>query len=114
MKKSNGNDLRITIKNKGSKSFTIDVWELTSACWDCVHELEQGNPNAIMSNFELLDHLMQNYYTRKLIHSEQGINPCEEMEDIKEFINKHLRIIFASELLNDFNQALPKMQFTEV
>lgn len=109
----NNTDFKITIKNKGSKSITYDLWELETVCWDYIYELERGNQEMYLSEHELLDSLMQNYFTCKLVYTECGNDLSKEMESIEEFIIKHQRRISTAMHLKELNESSPKMSFIE-
>lgn len=85
--------LKIKIRMKEQSPLTIHIEELKRNCWDSILKLEKQNPQTLeeFGDCELLDNLMQNYFTWKMIFRKYNSEITDEMGSIEDFIGKHLK-----------------------
>lgn len=102
---------KFVIQMKGKEALTVYDADLKQACWDSIYELERQNQQSFkyLSESEMLDSLLQNYYTWKMIHREFQSDIIEEMKAIEEFITKHQRRILTAMHLEELSNSLPAM-----
>lgn len=111
-RKKQENDFEFTINMKGREPLTVHDVDLRQSCWDYVVTLEQVQSNVVIcSRNELLDSLLQSYFTWKLIYTENGLEISEEMKEIQNFISKHLEQNLLSNYLEELKQTAPAIQF---
>ncbi len=112
MSKTETAGFKFKIQMKGHEALTVHDADLKQGCWDCIFELERQRPPSfmILSERELLDALMQNYYTLKMIHREFHRDVTPEMLEIEEFITKHQKRVLTAMYLEELNKSLPAMQ----
>lgn len=103
---------KFKIQMKGHEALTVHDADLKQGCWDCIFELERQNQRSfmILSERELLDSLMQDYFTLKMIHREFNRDVTPEMLEIEQFITKHQKRIFTATYLDELNKSLPAMK----
>lgn len=110
MSKTETAGFKFKIQMKGHEALTVHDADLKQGCWDYIFELERRNFR-YLNECELLDGLMQNYFTMKMIHREfYGNTVTEEMKAIEEFVTKHQRRVLTAMHLEELNKSLPAMQ----
>ncbi len=73
------------------------------------------NPQTLeeFGGLDALDHLLQNYFTLKLLYTEQNLETTDEMNNIEDFITKYLKRFFAVIHLEELKNLPPAFQLNE-
>ena len=108
-------EIEMTIKMKGSEPLTFQDSDLNQICWDYIFTLEKLNPKTLeeFGGLDALDHLLQNYFTLKLLYTEQNLETTDEMNNIEDFITKYLKRFFAVIHLEELKNLPPAFQLNE-
>lgn len=108
-------EFEFEIRMKGRKSQTVQDADLSQSCWDYIYELEHLNPQTLeeFGECNLLDDLMQNYFTWKLIYNENGLDITDKMADVEEFITKYLKKFFTAMQMDELNKLPPAFHFED-
>lgn len=113
--KTENTDFEFKIKMKGKESLTIHDIDLKQSCWDCIFEIEALKPTSVedWGDCDLLDDLLQNYFTWKLVYKENGLDITDNMADVEDFITKFLKQFHTAIYLDDLNRLPPVFQITD-
>ena len=105
-------DFEFEIRMKGIESQIIQDVDLSQSCWDYIFEIEQKKPVTAedWGDCSILDDLMQNYFTWKLIYKENGLDITDKMADVEEFIIKYLKQFHAAIYMDEVRDTLPKIE----
>jgi hypothetical protein len=108
-------EIEMTIKMKGSEPLTFQDSDLKQICWEYIFTLEKLNPQTLeeFGGLDALDHLLQNYFTLKLLYTEQNLETTDEMNNIEDFITKYLKRFFAVIHLEELKNLPPAFQLNE-
>jgi hypothetical protein len=113
--KTKTKEFEFEIRIKGKESLIIQDADLRQSCWEYISEIERMKPQTVedWGECDMLDDLMQNYFTWKLIHKENNLDIMEEMGDIEDFITKYLKQFFTALSLDELNNLPPAFQLNE-
>lgn len=97
---------------KGNEPLTIHEMDLKQVCWDCIFELERRNQQNLkrLNERELLDLLLQSYYTLKMVYSECSKEETNEMKNIEDFVIKLQRRMFELMQMEELKNSFPAFQ----
>lgn len=110
------NKNKISIESNNAKPLTLNTADLKQSCWDYILELEARNPQTVdeFGECNLLDDLLQSYFTWKIYHTENGLELSDEMGDIEDFITKYLKRFYACIHLEELKSSLPAFQVNDI
>ncbi|QIG89405.1 hypothetical protein G6R40_06800 [Chryseobacterium sp. POL2] len=115
MAKQNTKEFEFEIRIKDKEPLTIQDVDLRQSYWDYISEIERIKPQTVedWGECDMLDDLMQNYFTWKLIHKENNLDITEEMGDIEDFITKYLKKFYLVMQMDELNRLPPAFQITD-